>query len=32
MSVVLNKLQKNDIERFRLGGVKTRLINAGSPS
>ena len=32
MSMVLNKLPKNDTERFPSGGVKTRLINAGSPS
>ena len=28
ISVVLSKLEKMDIERFRSGGVKARLINA----
>ena len=32
ISVVLSKLAKKDIGRFRPGGVKARLLNAGSPS
>ena len=32
ISVVLNKLAKKDIERFRSAGIKTGLINERSPS